>query len=252
VKDILARTPEIPENCQWCTFLRNHDELTLEMVTEEERQWMWEVYAPEPRMKQNLGIRRRLAPLLDFDQRKIMLANSLLLTLPGSPVIYYGDEIGMGDNIWLKDRDGVRTPMQWSSDVHAGFSNAPAEALYAPVIDDAQYGYRVINVAQQAQDPDSLFSSLKRMLARRKEVPAFGRGTFRWAEGLDQSSMACFWREVDGCRVLVLQNLADQVQSVDLSGIAGRESQPRSILSGKPISDLQLTLLPFEFYWLEI
>ncbi|NIW39114.1 MAG: maltose alpha-D-glucosyltransferase, partial [candidate division Zixibacteria bacterium] len=203
VKEILARTPEIPEDCQWCTFLRNHDELTLEMVTEEEREWMWNVYAPEPRMKLNLGIRRRLAPLLDNDRRKILLANSLLLTLPGSPVIYYGDEIGMGDDIWLKDRDGVRTPMQWSSEQNAGFSDAPANQFYAPVIDDEQYGYRTVNVELQKQDPDSLFFRIKHLLTVRKSHPAFGRGTFRWAKGLDQLAMACFWRETQGEKLLI-------------------------------------------------
>ena len=252
VKDILARTPDIPENCQWCTFLRNHDELTLEMVTEEERRWMWEVYAPEPRMKLNLGIRRRLAPLLDFDECKILLANSLLLTLPGSPVIYYGDEIGMGDNIWLKDRDGVRTPMQWNSDPQGGFSTAPADRLYAPVIDDKQSGYKVVNVQTQVQDPNSLFSKLKHMLAERKKYPAFGQGSFQWAAGLEQPYLACFWREMEEGKVLVLHNLSDQTQSVDLTGIVEGEKEPHSILSGERIRDLQLKLKPFEFFWLEI
>ena len=252
VKNILARTPEIPENCQWCTFLRNHDELTLEMVTEEERQWMWEVYAPEKRMRLNLGIRRRLAPLLGFDVRKILLANSLLLTLPGSPVIYYGDEIGMGDNIWLKDRDGVRTPMQWNSEAQAGFSTASADRLYAPVIDHEQHGYKLVNVQRQVEDPDSLLSRLKLMLAERKKYPAFGRGAFRWADGLDHPSLACYWRETDESKLLVLQNLSDQIQSVDLTGFVAGEINPLSILTGERISDLHFKLLPYEFSWLEI
>ncbi|MCS7052042.1 MAG: alpha-amylase family glycosyl hydrolase, partial [Thermomicrobium sp.] len=141
VANILARTPPIPPNCQWCTFLRNHDELTLEMVTPEERRWMWEQYAPEPRMRLNLGIRRRLAPLLDNDRRKLELAHSLLFTLPGSPILYYGDELGMGDDIRLPDRNGVRTPMQWSAGPNAGFSTAPPERLYAQPIADPVYGY---------------------------------------------------------------------------------------------------------------
>ena len=150
---ILERTPPIPEDCQWCIFLRNHDELTLEMVTEEERQWMWQDYAPEPRMRLNLGIRRRLAPLLDNDRRKIELANSLLFTLPGSPIIYYGDEIGMGDNIWLPDRNGVRTPMQWEKSTNAGFSAAQPGGLYAPVITSEPYAPAQVNVADQVADP---------------------------------------------------------------------------------------------------
>ncbi len=146
---ILERTPEIPENCQWCTFLRNHDELTLEMVTDGERQWMWQAYAPEPRMRLNLGIRRRLAPLLDNDRRKIELINSLLFTLPGSPIIYYGDEIGMGDNIWLPDRSGVRTPMQWTDGTNAGFSSAAPSSLYAPIINDPIYSPEMVNIRSQ-------------------------------------------------------------------------------------------------------
>ena len=150
--EIMERTPPIPEDCQWCIFLRNHDELTLEMVTEEERQWMWQEYAPEPRMRLNLGIRRRLAPLLDNDRRKIELANSLLFTLPGSPIIYYGDEIGMGDNIELQDRNGVRTPMQWDDGPNAGFSQAEPDALYTPIVNGDLFGQEYINVrSQQAE-----------------------------------------------------------------------------------------------------
>src|SRR5512138_948426 len=162
--EILKRTPQIPPTCQWCIFLRNHDELTLEMVTEEERQWMWRQYAPDPRMKLNLGIRRRLAPLLDNDQHKIELAHSLLLTLPGSPILYYGDEIGMGDNIWLFDRNGVRTPMQWNTGSNAGFSDAASESLFAPVIDDEVFGAAHVNVEAQRQDPESLWSVIRQMI----------------------------------------------------------------------------------------
>ncbi len=144
---IMEQTPDIPENTQWCTFLRNHDELTLEMVTEEERQWMWSEYAPTARMRLNLGIRRRLAPLLDNDHKKILLANAILYSLPGTPIVYYGDEIGMGDNIWLPDRNGVRTPMQWNDQENAGFSHAHKDSLFAPVIDEAAYTYKKINVS---------------------------------------------------------------------------------------------------------
>ncbi|UCC88055.1 MAG: maltose alpha-D-glucosyltransferase, partial [Anaerolineales bacterium] len=176
ILDILGRTPPIPETCQWGTFLRNHDELTLEMVTAEERQFMWEFYAPEPRMRLNLGIRRRLAPLLSNDRARLELANSLLFTLPGSPVIYYGDEIGMGDDIWLEDRDGVRTPMQWTAGLNAGFSSADSDRLYCPVIDDPTYGYQQVNVEAQQADPDSLLNQMRNMIRIRKAHAALGRG----------------------------------------------------------------------------
>ena len=202
---ILGRTPAIPENCQWCTFLRNHDELTLEMVTEEERQWMWQEYAPEPRMRLNLGIRRRLAPLLDNDRRKIELANSLLFTLPGSPILYYGDEIGMGDNIWLPDRNGVRTPMQWDASSAAGFSSAPVEQLYAPLIDTPAFPLARVNVAAQRAEPGSLFNTLRQMLAVRQAHPLFGRGSLLWAAS--DVRIAAYWRTYQNERVLVIQNL---------------------------------------------
>ena len=175
--DILRRTPPIPANCQWCTFLRNHDELTLEMVSPEERQWMWEQYAPEPRMRLNLGIRRRLAPLLDNDRRKLELIHSLLFTLPGSPIIYYGDEIGMGDNIWLPDRNGVRTPMQWNSNSNAGFSDGSPENLFSPIIKDDVFGPLVVNVEKQRHDPTSLWNTIRKMLAVRKQHPCFRLGS---------------------------------------------------------------------------
>ena len=176
IEQIIARTPPIPTNCQWGTFLRCHDELTLEMVTSEERQFMWDFYAPEPRMRLNLGIRRRLAPLLGNDRSRIELANSLLFTLTGSPVIYYGDEIGMGDNIWLEDRDGVRTPMQWADAPNGGFSSAEPSALQDPVIDDEIFGYHRVNVEAQRNDPGSLLNRMREMIRVRKMHPAFGRG----------------------------------------------------------------------------
>ena len=252
VKEILARTPEIPPNCQWCTFLRNHDELTLEMVTEEERQWMWEQYAPDPRMKINLGIRRRLAPLLDNDLRKIMLANSLLLTLPGSPVIYYGDEIGMGDNIWLRDRDGVRTPMQWDSSQNAGFSTAPKDRLYYPVIEDEKFGYQKVNVANQSVDPDSLLSKLTEMLAKRKEHPGFGRGDFRWAQEFEQPELAAFWRNYKGKRLLLIHNISAETVDIDLSVLLDTKAPVLSILIEEEVKVGPLRLAAFEFVWLEV
>ena len=171
ILEILDRTPPIPETCQWATFLRNHDELTLEMVTDDERRFMWDFYAPEPRMRLNLGIRRRLAPLLENDRARMELANSLLFTLPGSPVVYYGDEIGMGDDIWLDDRDGVRTPMQWSDSLNAGFSTADSASLYTPVLDGPMYGYQHVNVESQHTDLRSLLNWIRNTIAVRKTHP---------------------------------------------------------------------------------
>ena len=175
---IMGRTPTLTETNQWCMFLRNHDELTLEMVTEEEREWMWQEFAPDPRMRLNLGIRRRLAPLLDNDHRKIMLANSLLFTLPGSPIIYYGDEIGMGDNISLYDRNGVRTPMQWEDSPNAGFSNATSQSIYVPIIDDDTYGCQQVNVTEQQENEFSLWHSVQRIDSDTEIIPCLWTGRF--------------------------------------------------------------------------
>ncbi len=180
IVDILEQTPPIPENCQWAMFLRNHDELTLEMVTDEERDYMYRVYAHDPQARINLGIRRRLAPLLGNDRRTIELMNGLLFSLPGTPVLYYGDEIGMGDNIYLGDRNGVRTPMQWSADRNAGFSRANPQQLYLPVIIDPEYHYEAVNVEAQQNNPHSLLWWMKRLIALRKRHPAFGRGTLEF------------------------------------------------------------------------
>ena len=180
IVDIFTHTPAIPASCQWGLFLRNHDELTLEMVTDEEREFMYYAYARDPDMKLNLGIRRRLAPLLDNDRRRVELLNCLLLTLPGSPIIYYGDEIGMGDNICLGDRDGVRTPMQWSRERNAGFSSADEERLYLPAITDAVYGYQAMNVAAQHRTPSSLLNTMRGLIAARRTSPAFGRGAIEF------------------------------------------------------------------------
>ena len=177
ITDILRQTPHIPDQCQWALFLRNHDELTLEMVTDDERDYLWRTYATDSRARLNLGIRRRLAPLLENDRRKIELLNALLLSMPGTPVLYYGDELGMGDNYYLGDRDGVRTPMQWSADRNGGFSRADPQRLYLPPIMDANYGYQAINVEAQQRDPSSLLNWTRRMIQVRKSHAAFGRGT---------------------------------------------------------------------------
>lgn len=205
---ILGRTPELPEVCQWGTFLRCHDELTLEMVTPEERAFMWDFYAPHPRMRLNLGIRRRLMPLLDGHRGRWEVMHSMLLTLIGSPVLYYGDEIGMGDNIWLDDRAGVRTPMQWNDGPNAGFSSAPSEALYLPVIDDEVYGYQKVNVAAQERDPDSLLNRLRTLLRIRKAHPVFGRGALELLD-VRPYSLLVYWRRSEAEEMLVLNNLDD-------------------------------------------
>jgi maltose alpha-D-glucosyltransferase / alpha-amylase len=205
--DILSRTPTIPPGTQWMTFLRNHDELTLEMVTPEERQWMWDQYAPEPRMRLNLGIRHRLAPLLDNDKRRWLALNALFLSLPGTPILYYGDEIGMGDNIWLPDRHGVRTPMQWSAEQNAGFSSA--EAIYLPVIDDDVFGYRRVNVSAQEKDPESYLSLTRYLIRTRQSRPALRAGALEWTETGDKGILA-FRRHEGADEVLCLFNLSDQ------------------------------------------
>lgn len=245
IYEIMRRTPPIPDSCQWCVFLRNHDELTLEMVTEKERQYMWAQYAPDPRMRLNLGIRRRLAPLLDNDRRKLELLNSLLLTLPGSPIIYYGDEIGMGDNIWLADRNGVRTPMQWTAATNAGFSSAPADELYAPVIDDPVYGYLRVNVAAQEDDPNSLLNFIRRLVALRKEHPCFGRGTFKLLDTGNPAVLA-YLREYQSERVLVLHNVSDAEQT----GAVDLQSDTSDLLTGEFYRSGQLTLAPYRYLWL--
>jgi maltose alpha-D-glucosyltransferase / alpha-amylase len=251
---ILSRTPEIPENCQWCTFLRNHDELTLEMVTEEERQWMWEQYAPLPRMRLNLGIRRRLAPLLDNDRRKIELANSLLFTLTGSPIIYYGDEIGMGDNIWLPDRDGVRTPMQWDAGKGAGFSNAASEQHYAPIISEHPYSPAEVNVSSQREHPDSLLTLTKKMVDLHKKQKALGWGDFTLLPTGSQAVIA-YLRRFHESQLLILNNLSDVQQTVSLNLPEGRFSFLVDLFSREKFqiefgNQLALTLHPYQYLWL--
>ena len=253
IKEILAQTPEIPENCQWCTFLRNHDELTLEMVTEEERHWMWERYAPEPRMRQNLGIRRRLAPLLDNNKQKIGLANSLLFTLPGSPIVYYGDEIGMGDNVWLDDRNGVRTPMQWSDEPNGGFSTADPDALYLPVVNSKEFPLERVNVARQRLDEESLFHLMSRMIRVRKASYALSRGEFAWADTGSNESIAAYFRTHEQQRMLVVNNLSPEQQQIKFD-VDAEGGSAREIINGVeyPLEDgyLTLDLQPHEYLWL--
>ncbi|MGD9318189.1 MAG: maltose alpha-D-glucosyltransferase [Anaerolineae bacterium] len=256
ILEILERTPPIPESCQWATFLRNHDELTLEMVTEEERQFMWSFYAPEPRMRLNLGIRRRLAPLLDNDRARIEVANSLLFTLPGAPVVYYGDELGMGDNIWLEDRDGVRTPMQWSAGPNAGFSAAGAEELCAPVIDDEVYGYQRLNVESQQGDAGSLLNWMREAIRVRKAHAALGRGEVRFLEAANRAVLA-YLRSDGEETILVANNLSaeEQVIELDLADFAG--ARPSDLLSGEQMRAvtggayrLELTRYGYRWLWL--
>jgi maltose alpha-D-glucosyltransferase/alpha-amylase len=223
ISEILANTPAIPKNCQWGIFLRNHDELTLEMVTDDERDYMYAEYAKDPRMKSNIGIARRLAPLLENSRDQIELFTGLLLSLPGSPVLYYGDEIGMGDNIYLGDRDGVRTPMQWNADRNAGFSVADPQALYLPVILDPVYGYQAINVEAQMRSSSSLLNWTRKMLGIRKQHPVFGMGSYDEL-GASNPSVLAFVREFGDDVVLCVNNLSRFPQPVelDLSRFEGR------------------------------
>ena len=258
ITDILRQTPEIPANCQWAIFLRNHDELTLEMVTDRERDYLWNYYAADSRARINLGIRRRLAPLLERDRRRVELLNSLLLSMPGTPTLYYGDEIGMGDNIYLGDRDGVRTPMQWSIDRNGGFSRADPASLVLPPIQDPLYGYLSVNVETQAHDPHSLLNWTRRMLAVRSQQKAFGRGSLKMLSPTNRRILA-YVREYTGADgktelVLCVANVsrAAQAAELELSQYAGMV--PVEMLGGSafpPIGQLNflLTLPPYGFYW---
>jgi maltose alpha-D-glucosyltransferase/alpha-amylase len=256
ISEILEGTPSIPSGCQWGIFLRNHDELTLEMVTDEERDYMWREYAPDPRMKSNLGIRRRLAPLLDNGRRQLELFYGLLLSLPGTPVLYYGDEIGMGDNILLDDRDGVRTPMQWSGDRNGGFSSADLAQLYLPPITDPVYGYPAVNVEAQRRDESSFLQWVRGFLALRTEWPVFGKGSF---ELLVPSSapVFAFLRRLGNSVVLCVNNLSRYPCPVelDLSQFNGR--MPIEVEGKVPfprIGELPypLTLPAHGFYWFSL
>ncbi len=253
---IMDQTPEIPNSTQWCIFLRNHDELTLEMVTDEERQWMWEEYAPDHRMRLNLGIRRRLAPLMDNDHRKILLANAILFSLPGAPIIYYGDEIGMGDNIWLPDRNGVRTPMQWNDQLNAGFSTAPKEQLYEPVIDDSPYSFQNVNVAAEEQTPNSLLNKMKHLIAIRRSLPILAVGEYRFM-AKQQKELLVIRRALNQEQLICIMNLTNRTQSVslDLSDFEGYQVVDQIHEKDfPPIKDgpYPLDIDPYGFYWLQL
>jgi maltose alpha-D-glucosyltransferase / alpha-amylase len=256
IYEILERTPEIPANCAWGLFLRNHDELTLEMVTDEERDYMYEEYAKDPRMKLNLGIRRRLAPLLDNSRAEVELMHAILFSLPGSPVLYYGDEIGMGDNIYLGDRDGVRTPMQWTGDRNAGFSRADWAQLYLQPLMDPVYGFQAVNVEAQLRQPNSFLRWLHRFIALRKEHPVFGLGTYEPLEP-DNRRIFAHVRRYEEDVVLCVHNLARSAQAVQLDLAAFNGMIPEEMFGRTrfpPVGDLPylLTLAPRGFFWFQL
>lgn len=255
ISDILQQTPPIPENCQWGLFLRNHDELTLEMVTDEDRDFMYRVYAEDPEMRVNLGIRRRLAPLLGNDRRQIELLNGLLLSLPGTPVLYYGDEIGMGDNVYVGDRNGVRTPMHWSPDRNAGFSRANPQRLYLPLIVDAEYHYNSVNVETQRANPNSLLNATKRLIATRKRFKAMGLGDFQLLRPANRKVLA-FIRTYEDERILVVANLSRFVQTVELDLSSFKGQIPIEIFGRAEFPAIAdsyfLSLAPYAFYWFRL
>jgi maltose alpha-D-glucosyltransferase / alpha-amylase len=254
--DVLEKTPEIPGTCQWCIFLRNHDELTLEMVTDVERDYMYDEYAVDKTMRINRGIRRRLAPMMDNDRRRIELLNGLLMSMPGTPIVYYGDEIGMGDNIYLGDRNGVRTPMQWNGERNAGFSSADPERLYSPVISNAVYGSQVINVDSQERSGHSLLRWMKSLIQLRNTFQVFGRGTIQFLKPSNHRVLA-YVRQLGDETVLIVNNLSNSAQAVELDvrrfkghipiEMFGRNLFPR-------FGDLPylLTLGPYQFYWFQL
>ena len=256
ITEILQQTPEVPASCQWCLFLRNHDELTLEMVTDVERDYMYDSYAQNKTMRLNLGIRRRLAPLLDNDRRRIELMNGMLMSMPGTPIVYYGDEIGMGDNVNLGDRNGVRTPMQWSGGWNGGFSAADPESLYAPLILNPIYGYPAVNVLSQRRSEHSLLSWMRRMIAVRKSSRVFGNGSIEFLYPANHRILA-YVRKLGGETVLVVNNLSSSAQAVELDlrrykgniliEMFGRNIFPR-------VGDLPylLTLGPYQFFWFRL
>jgi maltose alpha-D-glucosyltransferase / alpha-amylase len=256
ITDIISQTPEIPESCQWGLFLRNHDELTLEMVTNDERDYMYLAYSADPRMRVNLGIRRRLAPLVDNNRRRVELLNSLLLSFPGTPIIYYGDEIGMGDNIYLGDRNGVRTPMQWNGDRNAGFSTATPARLYSPVVMDPVWGYEAINVEAQQDDPSSLLNWMRNMIALRKLFAVFGRGKIEFLDPPNRKILA-YLRQYQDEQVLCVANLSRFAQPVDLDLSKLEGLTPVEMLGyvDFPVIGQQpyrFTMAPYSFLWLEL
>jgi maltose alpha-D-glucosyltransferase/alpha-amylase len=254
--EIMDQMPAIPPACQWALFLRNHDELTLEMVTDDERDYMYREYAKDPRMRLNLGIRRRLAPLMDYDRRQVELLYSLLFTLPGSPVIYYGDEIGMGDNIYLGDRHGVRTPMQWTGDRNAGFSRADPSQLYQAVLLDPISHYQALNVEAQLRSPTSLLQWLRRLIRVRKKYPAFGRGTLKFVP-CENRRVVAYLREYQGQTVLVVNNLSGFAQPAELDLRGFRGLVPVELLGNHAFPCIEerpyfLSLSPHSFYWFRL
>jgi maltose alpha-D-glucosyltransferase/alpha-amylase len=254
--DIIERTPSIPDSCQWGIFLRNHDELTLEMVNDVERQYMWDEYAKDPRARINLGIRRRLAPLMEGDRRRIQLMSGLLMSLPGSPILYYGDEIGMGDNVYLGDRNGVRTPMQWNAGINAGFSTADPERLWLPLVSNALYGYQAVNVESQQRNPTSLLNWMRRLIEVRRQTRVFGRGSIEFLKP-DNHRVLAFTRTLGRETVLAVHNLAGTAQAVELelSPLAGAipvEMFGASIFPRIKREPYIMMLGPYDFYWFRL
>ncbi len=256
IVEIMDQTPQIPDEGQWALFLRNHDELTLEMVTDEERDFMYSEYAKDARMRINVGIRRRLAPLVDNSRRRIELLNSLLFSMHGTPVIYYGDEIGMGDNVYLGDRNGVRTPMQWTGDRNAGFSRADVHALYAPLVADPVYGYQAVNVEAQDRVPGSLLNWMKRLIRVRRAHPVFGRGSLEFLHPENRRVLA-YLREHEGTSILCVANLSRFAQYVQLDLSRFLDRVPVELIGRvhfPPVGELPylLTLGPHDFFWFEM
>ncbi|GAA5513362.1 trehalose synthase/amylase TreS [Deinococcus carri] len=257
IREIMGRLPQIPRFGQWATFLRNHDELTLEMVTDDERAFMYAAYAPDPRMKINVGIRRRLAPLLDNDRRRIELLTTVLLALPGSPILYYGDEIGMGDNLSLSDRNGVRTPMQWNAGISGGFSTALPEQCFFPPNQDPVYGYQRVNVNAQEQDPGSLLHWVSRQLEVRRHLPAFAYGDLTFIETGNPAVLA-FTRHHDGDTLLIVSNFAGNAQAAQLDLSAHVGQRPVTLAGGSHFPVVEeggvypMTLGKYDYYWLKL
>jgi maltose alpha-D-glucosyltransferase/alpha-amylase len=256
IVEIVERTPEIPASCQWALFLRNHDELTLEMVTDVERDYMYDEYARDAVARLNLGIRRRLAPLLEGDRRRMELLNGLLLSLPGSPVLYYGDEIGMGDNVYLGDRDGVRTPMQWTGGWNAGYSEADPEQLYLPLISNPVYGYQAVNVESQRRVASSLLAWTRRLIRVRRSTCVFGRGSIEFLKPGNHRVLA-YLRALGDEKVLVVANLSSTAQAVelDLRSVAGAipvEMIGRGFFPRIGVAPYVVTLSPYGFFWLRL